>query len=254
VAISKWRNYLTQGEVMGLLKDSGLELADGEWWIGENSIDYIYMSDGGDDDHESFVIGQYKEMIKLNNFFYLTYDASDRYTSLPSSAQGGYKDIVMGDHVLTKEIQQKIEAIDQERFSEYGFSNDEVFKLYAPASCLTILYFFTIAQLKELNKKFNSKAYKKWNHNDSEGVSEFNQLLRLLSDHLQLDLRGGDMQQIDAIMDACKDIRNKFAHGHFAVVEDKIRGLSVKKSLNSVSKLLRLINNAISGKKNIKLA
>ena len=86
---------------MGLLKDSGLELADGEWWIGENSIDYICMSDGGNDDHESFVIDQYKEMIKLNNFFYLTYDAADRYASLPSSIHGEYKDIVIGDHVLT---------------------------------------------------------------------------------------------------------------------------------------------------------
>ena len=193
-------------------------------------------------------------MIKLNNFIYLTYDASDRYASLPSSVRGEYTDIVMGDNVLTKDAQQKIEAMDQERFSNYGFSNDEVFKLYAPASCLTILYFFTIAQLKELNKKFNSKAYKKWSHNDSEGVSEFNQLLELLSNHLQLDIKGEDMQQIDVIMIACKDIRNKFAHGDFVGVEDKIRGLSVKRSLNSVSNLLRLINNAISEKSSTKLA
>jgi|LWDU01.1.fsa_nt_gi hypothetical protein len=238
---------------MGLLKDSGLKLADGEWWRAENSIDYINMSYGGDDDHESFVIYQYKEMIKLNNFFYLTYDASDRYASLPSSIRGEYTDIIMGDNVLTKEAQQKIEAMDQERFSDYGFSNDEVSKLYAPASCLTILYFFTIAQLKELNKKFNSKAYKNWNPNHSKKVSEFNQLLELLSNHLQLDIRGGDMQQIDAIMVACKDIRNKFAHGDFIGVEDKIRGLSIKRSLNSVSNLLRLINDAISEKNIIKL-
>ncbi len=226
---------------MGLLKDSGLRLANGEWWKSEDSIDYIRMPDGGDDDHESFVINQYKEMIKLNNFFYLTYDASDRYASLPSSAQGGYKDIVMGDNVLTKEAQQEIEAMDQERFSDYGFSNDEVFKLYAPASCLTILYFFTIAQLKELNKKFNGKAYRNWNPNHSKKVSEFN-------------LRGGDMQQIDVIMVACKDIRNKFSHGDFVGVEDKIRGLSIKRSLNSVSDLLRLVNGAISEKSSTKLA
>jgi hypothetical protein len=239
---------------MGLLKDSGLRLANGEWWKSEDSIDYIRMPDSGDDDHESFVINQYKEMIKLNNFFYLTYDASDRYASLPSSAQGGYKDIVMGDNVLTKEAQQEIEAMDQERFSDYGFSNDEVFKLYAPASCLTILYFFTIAQLKELNKKFNGKAYRNWNPNHSKKVSEFNQLLELLSNHLQLDIRGGDMQQIDVIMVACKDIRNKFSHGDFVGVEDKIRGLSIKRSLNSVSDLLRLVNGAISEKSSTKLA
>jgi len=239
---------------MGMLEDSGLKLASGDWWTSENCIDYINMSDGGDDKHESFVIDQYKEMIKLNNFFYLTYDAADRYASLLGSIRGEYTNIVMGDIVLTKEAQQKIEVMDRERFSEYGFSNDEVFKLYAPASCLTILYFFTIAQLKELNKKFNSKAYKNWNPNQSKKVSEFNQLLELLSDYLQLDIKGGDMQQIDAIMVACKDIRNKFAHGDFIGVEDKMRGLSIKRSLSTVSNLLRLVNNAISAKGCTKLA
>ena len=133
--------------------------------------------------------------------------------------------------------------------------------LYAPASCLALLYFFTISHLKDLNIKFNLDEYyeyvnnrnykqklkKEYDKKYGKSPSEFEELLYLL-DHLKFKIGTKNIEKTrDAIelITVINKIRNKYAHGEFQELKALMQEINIQDTLTTISSFFENIHNAI---------
>lgn len=236
-----------------LLEKHKLALIGGETKgisINRSVVNYLHVSDEGYE-HDEFVQLYYRELCKLNDYFYLTLESADKYSNLSNDMDFNFTD----------------KDSDNDRFLEiirrfgHGYSNDEVSVLYAPASCLALLYFFTISHLKDLNIKFNLDEYyeyvnnrnykqklkKEYDKKYGKSPSEFEELLYLL-DHLKFKIGSKNIEKTkDAIelITAINKIRNKYAHGEFQELKVLMQEINIQDTLVTISSFFETIHNAI---------
>ena len=236
-----------------LLEKHKLALIGGETKgakINRSVVNYLHVSDEGYE-HDEFVQLYYRELCKLNDYFYLTLESADKYSNLSNDMDFNFTD----------------KDSDHDRFLEiilrfgHGYSNDEVSVLYAPASCLALLYFFTISHLKDLNIKFNLDEYyeyvnnrnykqklkKEYDKKYGKSPSEFEELLYLL-DHLKFKIGTKNIEKTrDAIelITVINKIRNKYAHGEFQELKALMQEINIQDTLTTISSFFENIHNAI---------
>ncbi len=242
-------------EKISLLEKHKLELIGGETngvKINRHAVNYLYVSDEGYE-HDKLIQLYYVELCKLNDYFYMTLESADKYSNLSKGMDFNFTDDVGGN--------DRVMAIINRFSHSHGYSNDEVGVLYAPASCLALLYFFTISHLKDLNIEFNLDEYyeyvnnrnykqklkKEYDKKYGKSPSEFEELLYLL-DHLKLKIGAKNIEKTrDAIelITVINKIRNKYAHGEFQELKVLMQEINIQDTLATISSFFETMHNAI---------
>ena len=240
---------------LSLLEKHKLKLIGGETQgnkINRSTVDYIHVSNDGYK-HDEFVQLYYTEFCKLNDYFYLTLESVDKYSKLSNDMKFNFTN--------DDSHQDKFIEIIKRFSNSHGYSNDEVGVIYAPASCLSLLYFFTISHLKDLNINFNLDEYYEYVYNSNykrklkkdydkkngKSPSEFEELLYLL-DYLKLQIGTSSIEKTSEAIElitVINKIRNKYAHGEFHELKGLMQEINIRDTLITISSFFKTIHNAI---------
>jgi hypothetical protein len=126
---------------------------------------------------------------------------------------------------------------------------------------LSLLYFFTISHLKDLNINFNLDEYYEYVYNSNykrklkkdydkkngKSPSEFEELLYLL-DYLKLQIGTSSIEKTREAIElitVINKIRNKYAHGEFHELKGLMQEINIRDTLITISSFFKTIHNAI---------
>ncbi len=199
-------------------------------WVGREggSLDfhpYLFLSKNGE---EPFIFIQ-KSLHELNDFCVTLFES----IKIKSADQPTFSESI-------ESVDDTEEYFDVLANFQFGYSADDLGRMYCPASALVMLYANLIRSLHVIAKYYGEKEYKEFKvrSRDNRGP-EITQLITLLEKICGEKLDVFVQPRIRILLDEnMRTLRNDFLHGKWEHVEQRVLGINIKSCFEIVSLIM----------------
>lgn len=196
-------------------------------WVGREggsleSHPYLFLSKNGE---EPFIFIQ-KSLHELNDFCVTLFES----VKTKSADQPTFSESV-------ESVDDTDEYFDVLANFQYGYSVEDLGRMYCPASALVMLYANLIRSLHVIAKHYGENEYKARSR-DNKGP-EISQLITLLEKICGEKLDVFVQPRIRILLDDnMRTLRNDFLHGKWERVEQRVLGINIKSCFEIVSLIM----------------